>query len=128
MVDANNVESSLKDEHFHSKDKGCELKEMARYKSHSKKVITRSHYFRCLTHKVDVCRCGWEFGWHYGTNSTAMNCEVDKITGKKKYQPKLSDEEVKEMKRLYDSGLTIVEVASIVGHSQSCVHRKIRGF
>lgn len=26
----------------------------------------------CQDHKVDICRCGWEFGWHFGTASSDL--------------------------------------------------------
>lgn len=48
---------NISNEYFHHADKGCIL-------------INQNKY--CLTHKVDVCRCGWQVGYHFGTCSKKM--------------------------------------------------------
>jgi len=53
--------------HFHSPAKGCEVE--------NKSFLTKSRFGKvrilggkfCNTHRKDLCRCGWEWGWHYGT-------------------------------------------------------------
>jgi hypothetical protein len=56
----------LKDEHFHSKEKGCVMRN-SKQKSRDGNFMFLSK--RCSTHDVACCRCGWEWGWHYGTKS-----------------------------------------------------------
>ena len=53
--------------HYHSKDKGCELQLYTRYKRDANNYALRC--YKCKTHNVLVCRCRWEFGWHYGTET-----------------------------------------------------------
>jgi len=54
---------------FHGKELGCELKDKRLRADKSR------HYIKgqfCLTHQVNVCHCGWEFGWHYETESKEL--------------------------------------------------------
>ena len=55
----------LKNKYYHSKDKGCDLLPQIKIREQQgKKYLTRG--FKCITHKNKfVCRCGWEFGFHY---------------------------------------------------------------
>jgi hypothetical protein len=51
---------------YYHTDKRCLLK---------KYTIARKGYTAelkgqwCKTHKKFICKCGWEFGWHYGIES-----------------------------------------------------------
>lgn len=47
-------------QHFHSLTKKCEI------------IETDDSQRFCKTHQVKVCRCGWEIGWHYGTESKKL--------------------------------------------------------
>lgn len=59
----------LKNTHYHTKEKGCKLV------PYEKRINGTNRFFKaqkCLTHNKIVCRCGWEFGWHYGTNNRKL--------------------------------------------------------
>jgi hypothetical protein len=52
--------------HFHALSKGCVVKPKdirSFTRVGSEKYRMRAEY--CETHRVAICRCGWEFGWHY---------------------------------------------------------------
>ena len=37
--------------------------------------VYRGHYidiYMCLTHNVECCRCGWEWGFHWGEESRLL--------------------------------------------------------
>jgi len=58
---------TYQNEHFHSVEKGCDLEPITVFVSHG-----HIDAYRCKTHNADyVCRCGWEYGWHYGTDSNS---------------------------------------------------------
>jgi hypothetical protein len=61
--------------YFHSEEKGCKIKNKKFNEIHyeSKSIIKGAY---CLTHKKDLCRCGWEWGWHGGTDSSRADEEV----------------------------------------------------
>ena len=64
-------EMEQKSEHFHSRDKGCRVVNRNIPFMHGNKISNiRGGY--CKTHHVETCRCGWEFGWHYGTYSPSL--------------------------------------------------------
>jgi hypothetical protein len=53
-------------ERFHSPLLGCVL--FSRRKQ-NKKYTYYNHWIRqkyCRTHKLALCFCGWEYGWHHG--------------------------------------------------------------
>ena len=54
--------------HFHSKEQGCTIKVYFRRK------FFNSYYdhTRCLTHKVKICRCGYQVGWHNNEQSCKL--------------------------------------------------------
>ena len=58
-------------EHFHSTELGCHLinKNIISFDRDSSKI--QGKY--CSTHKVECCKCGWEFGFHYGSESLKLN-------------------------------------------------------
>lgn len=63
-------ESELNNEHFHHKDKGCKLRKKNYMETSYGGEIRGKH---CSTHKTDICFCGWEWGWHGGTNNRNNN-------------------------------------------------------
>lgn len=50
---------------FHHNQKGCVL-EPFRLKTNNKKVRSNLACLFCKTHQVNLCRCGWEWKWHFG--------------------------------------------------------------
>lgn len=59
---------NLETPHYHHPIKGCLL-----IKTYGKGDLKhRVIYQTCKTHNVKVCRCGWEFGWHFGTNTKSI--------------------------------------------------------
>ena len=54
-------------EHFHSEADGCEIKTY--YKKRLKFGFKVVDYYKCETHHIKICRCGWEYHWHYGENT-----------------------------------------------------------
>jgi hypothetical protein len=65
-----NEKEKLSNEHFHDEAKSCYLTNKRVVGSKAGSIL----YCRlCETHNVLVCGCGWEFGWHYGTNSNLFD-------------------------------------------------------
>ena len=52
-------------EKYHSIEQGCEIVK--------KRYFESGDAAHCKIHKKDICRCGWEWGWHYGTESKPLN-------------------------------------------------------
>jgi hypothetical protein len=63
-------ERNLDNQYFHHKDKGCKLENREGESCQRGNRIYKYQY--CLTHNVDVCLCGWQKGFHYGTNSRKL--------------------------------------------------------
>jgi len=59
--------------HFHSPEKGCRI-----VPKQQGKILG----LRCLTHKKDICRCGWEWHWHYGTYYNPRKYQQQKKSNK----------------------------------------------
>ncbi len=64
--------------HFHATEFGCDT------------VLTLTYWENypilegyCKTHQVSHCRCGWEWGWHKGTE-TGKPLKVFKTMNKRK--------------------------------------------
>jgi len=57
---------------FHHKKFGCKIisKQFRTDNYHHATHCIVGGY--CETHQVGVCRCGWQFGYHYGTNSKKL--------------------------------------------------------
>lgn len=53
----------------HTDLKGCQLESHTTYRKMHANRTSFLHDFYCKTHNVACCRCGWEWGWHYGANS-----------------------------------------------------------
>jgi len=63
-------DEAIKNKFFHRKSKGCKIikeKILTKDKTHWNII-----YF-CETHQCDVCRCGWEIGFHFGENSLLLD-------------------------------------------------------
>lgn len=54
---------------FHDIVKGCRLAEHKRFLRKNKWGDECMIQQRCLTHEIIVCRCGWEIGFHLGTDT-----------------------------------------------------------
>lgn len=55
----------MQTEHFHSPLLGCVLRSR---RKQNKRYAYFNHWIRqarCKTHKITVCYCGFEYGWHY---------------------------------------------------------------
>lgn len=75
-------ELKLDSQHFHHPKKGCLL-----IKTYGKGDLKhRVIYQTCKTHNVKVCRCGWEFGWHFGLESAKL---PDITTERMSHRPKI---------------------------------------
>lgn len=62
------TEKQLNSPYFHDEKKGCETEEkIFRRITGGKEMTINGGY--CKTHKVDLCRCGWQWGFHYGIPS-----------------------------------------------------------
>ena len=72
-----NDEEKQNYERFHIKTKGCKIS--------CERIPTRSRFvvkyeYTCNIHNVRICRCGFEQGWHFGTQSS----KFDKYTQPKR--------------------------------------------
>lgn len=54
---------------LHSELIGCQLIDQ---EESWKQAYQRYERKICLTHNLVVCRCGWERGWHFDTDSRAI--------------------------------------------------------
>ena len=61
-----------KDKHFHHKRKGCKIV-YEPILGNRKDTIRKCEFYRCITHDVKICHCGWEIGWHYGNKNKLSN-------------------------------------------------------
>lgn len=66
-------EKDLDNEYYHHKNKGCKLVPIT--KRLDRNGINQFYihkYQECKTHGVNVCDCGWQVGYHYGTCSKKL--------------------------------------------------------
>ena len=67
--------------HFHAPELGCELY-LTINKRYIKEVnkygLTKDWY--CATHDCYVCRCGWEYGYHYHETTVTITPDSTTIT------------------------------------------------
>lgn len=56
---------------FHHPSKGCKIIKKLFYPSGNdrKSPIVG---LECLVHKKDCCKCGWQWGFHFGSNSKKL--------------------------------------------------------
>lgn len=60
-------------EHYYSEAKGCKITYRIDKKyTNTGRVKSSVRCGHCETHNVDICYCGWEWEWHYGTYSGNM--------------------------------------------------------
>ena len=55
-------------EHFHAISKGCEIEPKKITCKRGTRIFSIKGGF-CKTHQKEICHCGWEFHFHYGTYS-----------------------------------------------------------
>lgn len=63
-------------DHFHSIEKGCEIEsriKLTRLEKGKRKPFDTKY---CKTHNVDICRCGFEWGYHFNTHIERYTTEV----------------------------------------------------
>lgn len=63
------TEREKQSDRYHAKVKGCTVVFWKR------EVYDHAHIvetYRCEEHGKELCRCGWERGWHYGTESKSL--------------------------------------------------------
>lgn len=72
---------------LHNPEKGCEMElDVNLYRHHKWGGKSKSRGSRCLTHECEVCFCGWQYGWHEGTDSITLKTnkidyEHNKLSG-----------------------------------------------
>lgn len=69
------------DPHFHSIRKGCRLRRIrikCKYTTESE-IVAKF----CDTHGVEICRCGFEFGYHFGDKAQWKPDKKEKINKNK---------------------------------------------
>lgn len=62
----------MEPDHFHSPLFGCLLRFKRTQNKRYSPGSTANQYVRqayCRIHKITLCFCGWEYGWHYGISS-----------------------------------------------------------
>ena len=60
------LRQNLKNEFFHHKKKKCNIGERLLLKKMPNGKIHKVIIGICYTHKLDMCKCGWQTGKHYG--------------------------------------------------------------
>lgn len=58
-------QTRMESPHFHDKTKGCEIENKTIEVTH-RDVVTLLKEQYCKTHQKDICKCGWEWGYHFG--------------------------------------------------------------
>ena len=64
-----NKPKPLNNKYYHSIEKGCELINISGKSSIGNGIFINK---RCKTHNVDVCQCGWQIHYHYGSHSLSL--------------------------------------------------------
>ena len=112
------ADSYLPNEHYHSFLKGCDcemvLKNNPGYGGDYYMVLVNKY---CKTHKVMCSKTGWEIGWYQGTKTANIEIPSNKT---------LTDEQVRDMRNKYDSGISIPEIAIEYKTYYSLVSRVVR--
>lgn len=73
-------------EHYHDIVRGCVVIKKRQSGNYWGSGGINSRYIdgrRCMTHKINLCRCGWEWNWHFGTDSldtTIFNFNENEVT------------------------------------------------
>jgi len=62
-------EKRRQSEYFHSADKGCEIEKRIYYRTIREKKSYKLQGSFCKTHQKEICKCGWEWKFHFGTHS-----------------------------------------------------------
>jgi len=90
---------------FHHIGKGCDMEDA---EIPGERSVYMFHCQRCKTHNVITCRCGWEYGWHGGTNNRVLS---DSLSGR----PPI-------VKRKFK----LRELAKLYGVSTSTISRRLK--
>ena len=93
MLQTKRTDLEDKNKHFHDIVKGCKMKFYKKLVHHQKQrvngvSVSRPLYMPaqyCLTHnpvdefgtKILICQCGWEFGWHLGTETEYVSKQAE---------------------------------------------------
>ncbi len=59
----------MKNKFLHNKERGCEVEHRKVYVRIDRGLPVYVDGAYCVTHDENLCRCGWQKGFHYGTNS-----------------------------------------------------------
>jgi hypothetical protein len=73
--------------HFHGPAKGCKIKPIT---TPPRNPIYKGHLIHlafCEIHQKEICRCGWEWGWHYGSDSKNLEKAKERKAKQRKYSP-----------------------------------------
>jgi len=57
--------------YFHSLDKNCKIIPHLFFVRRGKETY-KIHDLFCNTHDIETCYCGWEWSFHYGTESKTL--------------------------------------------------------
>jgi len=57
--------------HFHTFGKGCDIIKEYRGDPKLRNYVRVNEAHICTVHKVEICRCGWRIGYHYGVKNAA---------------------------------------------------------
>ena len=63
---------SIDNPHYHCQEKGCKIEHISSIKEGRK--FETFDYAICNTHNIKICRCGFEFGFHYNSESKKLKC------------------------------------------------------
>lgn len=66
------TEKNLKNKFYHCEEKGCKLYVKKQLRQTGIEVFAVNGFY-CETHDCDVCRCMWEPGYHFGTDSKSFS-------------------------------------------------------
>ena len=86
----------LTNQFFHATIKDCKTQTVKYYPEKGKIIL--AHY--CLTHKKLCCRCGWQFGRHWGKFHSALP-KNPKIEMVKISCPKFCGQEINDWNQKY---------------------------
>ena len=75
--------------------------------------------YYCRTHDAEVCRCYWEFGYHFNEDSSKLPVER---------RPRLLESTKDRIIDMYNYGMTYTEIASKLDRTYSSVQGVIRRY
>jgi hypothetical protein len=97
--------------YLHLENNGCELEAIEnKFIKHKELTTTTPRRYKCKTHNVEVCHCGWEFGHHYEGNDFYTKPSVPCPRFKIKPHSGLTKEEELAMQKEIDKGSNSTDV------------------